>query len=287
MRYLQFGIQDDNALERLQEIPNFERVVTSPLKRLNSLLGKINQHKSEALLKYAENLESRLEILTTKNIVAEKQLDLQKYLNELTNLRQYPKLAELAVNYILEALNLPEDKDWFSETLEVTQGVYLRAFLSARYYNILTLTETIDRSEAIVIYKLHFEKTNREWVAENEERFQNLEEFFEDTANKDPTDSGWLGLVGEVDNGKVLVRKDTCLWADAMAEFPDYELKFLVCCYGDYTSIKVSNRHFELTMEHSIAGGHGFCDCVIHDTRINDDLNHPSDEFFANLKPST
>ena len=149
------------------------------------------------------------------------------------------------------------------------------------------LTETIDRTEAIEIYKRHFEQITREWVAENKERFQNLEEFFEDTSKKDPENPGWVGLVGEVENGKVLVRKDTCLWADAMLEYPDSELKFLVCCYGDYSSIKVSNRHFELTMEHSIAGGHSYCDCVVHDTRINDKLDHPSDQFFADLKPST
>ena len=229
----------------------------------------------------------KFESLDVKNHIEAKQIDLQRHLEDFVNLREFPKLAELSVNYVLDALDLPEDVDWFSENLKITQGTYLRALLSVRYYYVLILTETIDRAKAIEIYKRHFEKINREWVAENEERFQNLEEFRKDKAETDHTNPGWVGLIGEVENGKVLIRTDTCLWADAMTEFPDSELKFLVCCYGDYTSIKVSNSHFELSMEHSIAGGHDYCDCVVHDTRINDSIEHPSDEFFANLKPST
>lgn len=287
MRYLQFGFHDENALEKPQKIEDFEKVMVSPLKRLNSLLGMISEHKPESKLEFVINMEKKFESLGAKNIVDAKQIDLHHRLKDLVNLKEFPKLAELSVNYVLDQLDLPDDVDWFSGKVEVTQRNYLRSLLSVRYYNILTLTETIDRAKAIEIYKLDFEKITREWVAENKERFQNLEEFWEDTVKKDPTNPGWLGLVGDVENGKVLVRKDTCLWADAMVDYPDSELKFLVCCYGDYTSIKISNRHFELTMEHSIAGGHDYCDCVVHDTRINDSIEHPSDEFFANLKPST
>ena len=287
MKYLQYGVHDDKALERHQEINDFEKVMLSPLKRLNSLMGMITEHKPESQSEYISNLENRFESLGAKNHIEAKQIDLQRHLEDFVNLREFPKLAELSVNYILDALDLPEDVDWFSENLKITQGTYLRALLSVRYYYVLILTETIDRAKAIEIYKRHFEKINREWVAENEERFQNLEEFWKDKAETDHSNPGWVGLIGNVENGKVLIRTDTCLWADAMTEFPDSELKFLVCCYGDYTSIKVSNGHFELTMEHSIAGGHDYCDCVVHDTRINDSLEHPSDEFFANLKPST
>jgi hypothetical protein len=123
-------------------------------------------------------------------------------------------------------------------------------------------------------------------VAKADIEDKSLEDFSEDSRNEDPENPGWLRLVSDVEDGKVLIRKDTCLWADAMEEFPDEELKFLVCCYGDYFSIKMRNSNFELTMEHSIAGGHPYCDCVIHDTRINDKLEHPSDDFFASLKPT-
>ena len=286
MKYLQYGIHDDNALEGLQEIEDIEKVILSPLKRLNSLLGMVTESKPESIPGFVANLESKFESLVSKDYVELKQIDIEERIDGLPNLKGYPKVAKLSVNYVLEGLALPDDVDWFSEKLEVTKRVYLRSLLSARYHYILTLTETIDRTEAIEIYKKHFEKVNREWVAENKERFQNLEEFFEDKSKRDPENPGWVGLVSEVEEGKVLIRTDSCLWADAMVDYPDSELKFLVCCYGDYTSIKISNKHFELTMEHSIAGGHGYCDCVVHDTRINDSLDHPSDEFFANLSPS-
>lgn len=286
MKYMQYGVHDDNAIDRPQKIDDIERIMLSPLKRLNSLLGMIASHKPEAVTQYIKNLEAKLRGLVSKDFVELKKIELDRKLKGLEHLKNHRNLAMLSLNYVLERLDLPVDIDWSKENVEVKQGVFLHALLSSRYYNILVLTETINRNDAIEIYKKHFELINREWVAENEERFQNLEEFFEDTAKKDPDNPGWVGLVSEVRDGKVLIRKDSCLWAEAMSDYPDSELKFLVCCYGDYTSIKVSNRHFELTMEHSIAGGHNYCDCVVYDTRITTDLKHPSDEFFANLKPS-
>jgi hypothetical protein len=283
---MQYGVHDDNAIDRPQKIDDIERIMLSPLKRLNSLLGMIASHKPEAVTQYIKNLEAKLRGLVSKDFVELKKIELDRKLKGLEHLKNHRNLAMLSLNYVLERLDLPVDIDWSKENVEVKQGVFLHALLSSRYYNILVLTETINRNDAIEIYKKHFELINREWVAENEERFQNLEEFFEDTAKKDPDNPGWVGLVSEVRDGKVLIRKDSCLWAEAMSDYPDSELKFLVCCYGDYTSIKVSNRHFELTMEHSIAGGHNYCDCVVYDTRITTDLKHPSDEFFANLKPS-
>ncbi|MCE7747201.1 MAG: hypothetical protein GPJ51_02315 [Candidatus Heimdallarchaeota archaeon] len=38
-----------------------------------------------------------------------------------------------------------------------------------------------------------------------------------------------------------------------------------------------------LTMEHIIVAGDSYCSCILHDTRINDDLTHPSKEFFDNM----
>jgi hypothetical protein len=286
MKYQLVGIPDDNALEKLQDFDEIDKVLLSPLRRINNLLGLLNDNNPEAVGKYAANLESKFQSLVDKNYVERRSIDMKKSLSELEHIKEFPMLAEHALNYLLGALKLSVDSDW-SDKMKVVQRDYLRAFLSSRYYNLLVLTETIGRSNAIEIYKRHFEKMNKEWVAKNEERFQNLEEFAEDSRNADPDNPGWMRIVGEIDNGKILIRKDTCLWSDAMQDFPDSELKFLVCCYGDYSSIKVSNKHFKLTMEHSIAGGHPYCDCVIHDTRINESLDHPSDEFFANLKPST
>ncbi len=285
MKYQLAGIPDDKALDRMQKLDEIDEVIMSPLKRLNNLLEMIKEDDPESVSRYTANLESKFSQLASKNYVETRNIDMKQHLSELSQIKDHPALAECALNYLLGSLRLPMEGDW-PDKMEVVQRDYLRAFLSSRYYNLQVLTETMDRSKAIEIYKKHFEKINVERVGESEERHQNLEEFVESSRNAESDSPGWMRIVSDVENGKVLIRKDTCLWADAMRDFPDSELKFIVCCYGDYSSIKVSNRHFELTMEHSIAGGHAYCDCVIHDTRINDKLDHPSDEFFSNLKPS-
>ena len=39
---------------------------------------------------------------------------------------------------------------------------------------------------------------------------------------------------GEVEDGRVVIRKDSCPWDDAVDDITDRELKYLVCCYGDF-----------------------------------------------------
>ncbi|MHA1950150.1 MAG: L-2-amino-thiazoline-4-carboxylic acid hydrolase [Candidatus Thorarchaeota archaeon] len=283
MKYHLAGIPDDQALDRLQELDEIDKVILSPLKRLDNLLEIVKKYSPKSVSEYASKLESRFESLVKKDYVKLKGIDMGKNLSELPHIKEFPVLAASALNYLLGALKLSEEDNW-SDKIEVVQRDYLRSFLSSRYYNLLVLTETIDRAKAIEIYKEHFERINEKRLEESEERYQNLDELSKDTRNSETGDPGWMRIVGEVVDGTILVRKDTCLWADAMQEYPDSELKFLVCCYGDYTSIRSANKHFALTMEHSIAGGHSYCDCVIHDTRINDKLEHPSDEFFASLE---
>jgi len=286
MKYELVGIPDETALDRPQKLDGVERVLQSPLKRLNSLLGLLMKQTPESVEEYASNLESKFSGLVGTNYVVERSIDLKHHMNELEYIKEYPTLAEISLNYLLGELKMPIDSEW-SDDMQVVQRDYLRAFLSSRYHNVDVLTETVGREQAIKIYKEHFEKVTEQWVEKAEERYKNLDEFVKDTKTEDPENPGWMRLVGEAENGKVVFRKDTCLWADAMQEYPDSELKFLVCCYGDYTSIKSGNRNFALTMEHSIAGGHPYCDCVVYDTRINNEFEHPPDEFFANLKPST
>lgn len=286
MKYYKIGIPDDKALDRMQKLGEIDKVILSPLKRLDNLLGILKEHNPGSIPQYVGNLERKLLGLVRTNYVEKRNIDLKQRLSELKHMGEYSVLAERALNYLLGELKLPEDGDW-SDDMQVVQRDYLQAFLSSRYHNVDVLTESIAREQAIEIYKQHFEKIVKERVANAEVEEESLEKFSEDSRNEDPENPGWLRVVSEPEDGKVLVRKDTCLWADAMKEYPDSELKFLVCCYGDYFSIKLRNSNFELTMENSIAGGHPYCDCVIHDTSINERLDHPSDEFFASLKPST
>ncbi|MHA2246357.1 MAG: hypothetical protein ACXADY_15560 [Candidatus Hodarchaeales archaeon] len=76
-----------------------------------------------------------------------------------------------------------------------------------------------------------------------------------------------------------------CTWVEALEEFPDSELKYLVCCYGDYEGVKMRDESLILTMEHTIAQGDPYCSRVVHDTRVDYDLRHPPKKFWDNLRP--
>ena len=67
---------------------------------------------------------------------------------------------------------------------------------------------------------------------------------------------------------------------DAISDLQDSEVKYYICCYGDFEGARQSNRHFVLTMERTIIEGYPYCDSVFHDTRIDDNLAHPSEELF-------
>ena len=115
---------------------------------------------------------------------------------------------------------------------------------------------------------------------------RNLVELAEMWLQEDTINSpGLIRIVSDVKDGKLYLRKDTCLWNDAIADLEDQELRYVVCCYGDYEAIKRNNRNFVMTMKHTIIEGHPYCDCVIHDTRITADLTHPPDDFFSSMIP--
>ena len=57
----------------------------------------------------------------------------------------------------------------------------------------------------------------------------------------------WIAIHSKPENGKLIYRKDTCLWDDALDGFTDSEFKYLVCCYGDFQGAKRENKDFILT----------------------------------------
>ena len=92
--------------------------------------------------------------------------------------------------------------------------------------------------------------------------------------------STWVMVRGMLQPGKYAYKNENCLWVEALADLPDAEIKYLICCYGDYASVKLHNKNFILTMEHTIAQGDPYCSRVIHDPRVDWDLRHPPKEFW-------
>ncbi len=97
--------------------------------------------------------------------------------------------------------------------------------------------------------------------------------------------SDWEIVHGMAGDGKYAFRNDTCVFINAIGEdLPDLELKYYVCCYGDYEKFKNYHDSIILTMEHTIAQGNPYCSRVLHDTRVDWDLRHPPKSFWDGMK---
>jgi hypothetical protein len=189
---------------------------------------------------------------------------------------------------MIQILGISKTTDLSNEKIKVTKRIYLRTLLVPRYYNALALTETIDREEAIQLYKLFVTQFVIDNQSPNRKIFDSLEAF-QDFFEKDKKEItiGVYGVLNDVTNGKFFFRKDNCLYADAIADLPDKIVKYLVCCYVDFqAAVARSHGNFILTMKHTIIEGDPYCDCIIHDTNIDWDLEHPPKEFWDNIEPN-
>ena len=288
MRFRQHGIPDPTALDLMREVQPMEFAKLSPLRRLDYLLGMIKMNKPKALANFVTNLQQRYEELARTSLVKQRDIDVTALITDFDILKKHPNLASNSLNYYLHVLQPPESADWDNDTVEVSQRNQLRAVLCPKYQNVLALTETIDREEAIGLYKLYHDKFMISIRSQQEDRFESLQAMAKQWSKEEAkSNPGLVRIVSEVKDGKLFLRKDTCLWNDALEDLEDRELKYYVCCYGDYQSIKHVNKHFVMTMAHTIVEGHPYCDCVFHDTRISKELDHPSKEFFESIDLSS
>lgn len=284
MKFSRIGEYNPEYLEKLQDHQLLE-FAKRFLKKCNHLLRTVKEVHPERLAEYVANLEARYHELVKTDYLALRKVDVSPLLAKLTTLKELPQLARFYLNYHIQFLQLPEDEKWETEKVGVTQRTFLRSALIPQYTNLQVLTETIPRAEAIRLFKHHIDNYSREAIADQKDEFQNLEEFLKDTIREDPEYRAWERIVGEVEDGKLIIRKECCYWDDALDDVTDRELKYLVCCHGDFENIRFTNKCFKLTMEHTIARGDPYCDCVVYDTRITKDFKHPSKEFFDSIWP--
>jgi len=287
MKFQKYGKELPNALELEGEIQPIDFAMNSSFKRLNYLLKIIRNKKPNIFSDYIKNLELKYKSLVKEDILSKKVLDITEFLKDFEYLKEYPKLAKYNLEYFLQILQLSDKDDWIKEKTNVVEKNYLRAFLIPRYYNVLVLTETIKRDEAIKLYKYFVSQNIKDNLSPNRKIFDTLEDFQEYfEMDKKEITIGWHGVLSDVKDGKYFFRKDNCLWADALIDLPDKMLKYLICCYGDFQiAVARSNDNFILTMKHTIVEGDPYCDCIIHDTSIDWNLTHPPKEYWDAIVP--
>jgi hypothetical protein len=251
------------------------------LRSFDHLLGVVKAQQSDRLVEYLANLEARYQQLVKNDYLSLNDADVSPLVTKLTQLSEHPQLARLYLNYNLQLMQLDKETKWKTAKVKIILRTFMRVRYIPIYTNLQVLTETLPRDKAIQIFKHHINDYQRSRIEDLDDRFQTLEELREMLLKMG--EWGVVGNVGEVKNGKLISRRDTCLHHALLADIPDEELKFLTCCYGDYEGVRGFNKHFKLTMEHTLVAGDPYCDCVYYDTRLTKDFTHPPKEFFDSI----
>ncbi|MFX0063802.1 MAG: L-2-amino-thiazoline-4-carboxylic acid hydrolase [Candidatus Hermodarchaeota archaeon] len=279
MKVQKYGEYNPELKETFNPVEFTERAVLFPL---DHLLGMLLQHNPEIHQQFITELISKIQPMIETNYVKIKSIDIQKTLRKLENLKNYPELAEVMVNLSLKLYNLPENIAWENAEIDILERNISRGSYFPNYYQVLVLSKITEKKEAFDLYKNHYklyrEKRHR---IQKYEDLEAVREFFIAGAEE----WGTVHIISEVTAGKLIVRRDYCTISEVLKELDDPELAHLIACSGDFGYWKASNPNFVLTRKYTLMEGHPYCDFVFHDTRINEDLNHPSKEFFDKLWP--
>ncbi len=295
MEVIRIGEFNPNVLEKIVEIQPFETALYvannnrnnfACLKRLDYLLEFIEAKQPEILQKYIEDLTKKLQDQIKEDLLGDKKPILEKTTKETKLVNKYPKLLENTLNFSFQLLNLSGKINWMKDTVKIKQGDYIRSYLIPTYYFLLVLTETIGKEEGIKLFKRYISQFLRSQKTDQDSSFTTLEDSFERSKNSVQYPSDWVMVIGLLSKAKYVFRNDNCLWIDALTDLPDQEIKYAICCYGDYqNAFTYSNENTILSMEHTIAQGDPYCSRAKHDIRFDWNLEHPSKEFFDNMWP--
>lgn len=283
MKVVRTGKYRQDTMERLVEINSLEQL-HNRFKRMDYFLGFIQARISGVFPQYVDNLITKYQNLLHNERKDAIPVDLDDIVSENPHMKECPELARLVLNYILQILQLPTE-DPLGET-KVVNRAYFQSWSHHNYSNLVVLTETIGRKEAIALYKRFVTHYSMEKRDPNRVTVDNLEDLFTKRTEPKATPSDWEIVHTMIGDGKYALRNDNCVFLTAIGDdFPDTELKYHVCCYGDYENFKVHHDSIILTMEHTIAQGDPYCSRVLHDTRVDWDLRHPPKSFWDSLEP--
>ncbi len=295
MEVIRLGEFNPKALEKIVEIQPIETAMHiannkrnnfACLKRLNYLLEFIEKNHQEILQKYVLNLTNKFKDEIKDDLLADKESILTRTSKEYKLLGKYPNLIENTLNFSFQLLNLSTNINWIKDTVKVKQGDYFRSYLVPTYYYLLVLTETIGKVEGIKLFKRYISNFLKNQKTSQDVNFTTLKEQFEGRKKAIHNPSDWVIVIGLISEAKYVFRNDNCLWIDALEDLPDKEIKYAICCYGDYqNAYSYSNENTILTMEHTIAEGDPYCSRAKHDIRYDWTLEHPSKEFFDSMWP--
>lgn len=286
MKITQTGSYKENSLDKKIAVNPQDRVENILLVSLNFFLAFLSQNRPDIISDYVAHLTKKLEGLVKDDHWGRLHSQVQALLQSYDLLPAHSELTQAAFNYFVELLGATDSAVWEVDNTEVTMQALVQAWVFPPYYYLKALTELIPREQAVKLYKhliTQFYMEHTQPMAD----FSDLPDLVERRLSGDTAASDWVIVHTLLDEGKYAFKNKNCpTCVDAMNAIPDRELKYLVCCYGDYAKFRASyGDHIILTMEHTLMEGDGYCSRVLHDTRLDYDLRHPPKKFWDNLEP--
>lgn len=253
-------------------------------KRLNFLLGFLEINSPGIYQDYINHL-----IKTFEKMVKDKEREnphFPKIFEKYPHLKNQKRLTQLYFSYLVETTDLSNEENAITSELKIPSRIFWQLGFGVRYYEALALTKAMDREKAIELFK---EYINQYYVSVESTftKYETLEDMRKDHIDDvvKSTEPELDVILSSVEDGVYIVRNNNCPAIDALIDYEDKELVFLVCCFGDYQYAIMSNKHFVMTRDFTIAEGDLYCDKVFHDTRIDKEVKHPSKEFLDNMGP--
>lgn len=283
MKFVRTGKYRQDTMERLVEINSLDEL-QKRFKRMDYYLGFIQKLIPEVFTQYVNNLIAKYQNLLDDERTKAKPPDLDDIVSQNPHMKEHPELARLVLNYILQILQLPAQNRLGK--IKAVNRAYFQSWSHHNYNNLVVLTETIGREEAIALYKRFVTRHSMENRDPKRETIDDLEHLFTKRTEPKEVPSDWEIVHTMIGDGKYAFRNNNCVFLTAIGDdLHDTELKYYVCCYGDYENFKVHHDSVILTMEHTIAQGDPYCSRVLHDTRVDWDLRHPPKSFWDSMEP--
>ncbi|HUU78806.1 MAG TPA: L-2-amino-thiazoline-4-carboxylic acid hydrolase [candidate division Zixibacteria bacterium] len=287
MKFIQTGTFKENYLEGQVTIKPKEKIEIMLLDKLNYFLGFVAKEKPEIITDYIKNITKKYQGLVEEDFWKNTSEEIKKIITKFKNLKQFPELMKASLNYFVHLLHIKDKSAWEPMEVKISMKAHIQAWVFPSYYYLETLAETIGREEAVKLFKRYITQYHIDHPSPNREKFVSLEKRLEERTSGDITSSEWVIVHIMLEEGKYAIKNKNCpTCADVSEDLPDVEFKYLAFCYGDYAAFRANmNDHIILTMEHTIIQGDPYCSRVMHDTRVNWDLRHPSKEFWENFEP--
>ncbi len=283
MKFVKTGKYSEDVLERLVEIDPLKEALNR-FEKMNYLLGFVKERNPEIYPEYINNLLAKYQNLLEDERKKANPIDLDELVSENPNLKEHLELARAVLNYFLQILQLPAEAKL--EKIKVVNRDYFQSYSHISYPNLLVLTDTLGRAEAIALYKKFITQHTLENRDPDRKTADNVEIIFTKAIEPKEVQSDWEIVHGMFGDGKYAFRNNNCVFLTAIGDdLSDLELKYYVCCYGDYEKFKNYHDSILLTMEHTIAQGDPYCSRVLHDTRVDWDLTHPPKSFWDSMEP--